>query len=334
MSFNVGDLSPNSPHLFADLAELILIVGHFGRDFLHLNDLETLLINNTVAFDEIDSEEKEILQESCSAAVNSRRDKQLEDVMSQLSYRFNTFAEYYPFNFKNSTLSLYADLTEKQRIYRQLLCCSRLRSFESKSGVRQKWAMSFAEISKIAMCGLSPPAAKVRLFDANSTDRKIYYGTDLRVALKKLGKDLGVSQIFDDHCNKVNPSGDAGIDIVSVLDFNDGAATNYAILGQCAAQEKNWPAKRFESMFMFLSPYFSREIDFFSVIFIPISFRNSNGEWSDFRYNCGSLIIDRKRMLHLFGAQNLDLNVIITSDWFRDFESELSSMVKQIKNGN
>ena len=57
MTFEIGELHPNSPHLFADLAELLLLANHNGRKFLHLNDLESLLNAGSISADEIDEDE-------------------------------------------------------------------------------------------------------------------------------------------------------------------------------------------------------------------------------------------------------------------------------------
>jgi hypothetical protein len=40
MTFKIGEVHPNTPHLFADLVELLLLVGYERRDYIHKNDLE------------------------------------------------------------------------------------------------------------------------------------------------------------------------------------------------------------------------------------------------------------------------------------------------------
>lgn len=42
MTFEVGVMHPNSPHLFADLAELLTVINYTGRNSLHKNDLDSV----------------------------------------------------------------------------------------------------------------------------------------------------------------------------------------------------------------------------------------------------------------------------------------------------
>ncbi len=187
MNFEPGNLHPNAPHLFADLAELLLLSKWIGRDSLHKNDLEELLTLGAISSDEIDNEDASEstaqLTNQSTAERSSRQETQLEDVMVQLEYRSRSLADYYPFSISGETLSSTDTLSDQARVYRMLLSCSRLRSFK-KTGVQQRWAKHFTKLSKIALSGLVPSHASVKIFDANSDDRKSYYTTDLRKALK------------------------------------------------------------------------------------------------------------------------------------------------------
>lgn len=320
-SFSIGELHPNSPHLFADLAELLLLVGYNGRSRLHANDLEALLVENIINADEIDQEEEENQAQTSSAARNSRRDLQIEDVMTHLAYRDLAFGAWYPFNVSGEMLEAGTGLTDTQRIYRLLLACSRLRSF-GRSGLPQRWAKAFTRVARVAMAGLAPATANTRIFDANSDDRKHYYGTDLSKALRIMGRDLGVLHINEEECDKAGSSGDGGFDLIANLHFDDGAATAYAILGQCGAQETDWPQKTLEAHSLNCRSYFQIQFEYPSAMLTPICYRTATGEWVNNKSANGILLVDRLRIIHLIGAQQNCATQIVANQWFADFEAE------------
>lgn len=322
MSFEIGELHPNTPHLFADLAELLLLVGYDGRTRLHTNDLESLLTTGAISSDELDDEEDADQAEASSADRNSRHERQIEDVMTQLSYRAATFDACYPFTMRGETLEVHGTLTERQRVYRLLLACSRLRSFGGH-GIPQRWARCFTELGRTALQGLVPPHATTRVFDANSLDRDTYYGTDLREALRVMGHDLGVIQINETECDRAGPSGDAGFDLIATLNFEDGAATAYAMLGQCGAQETGWPKKTLEAHALNCHRFFQVQFEYPSVMFTPVCYRTAAGEWVDNKCANGILLTDRGRILHLVEVQQR-FDEIVGTPWFTSFENEFS----------
>lgn len=325
MNFKIGELHPNTPHLFSDLAELLLLIGYNGRTELHKNDLESILLNGPISHEEIDDEDIADGAEPTSAERNNRTDRQLEDVVTQLEYRSRALADYYPFSVVGERLILNHTLNNKQRVYRMLLTCSRLRSFGG-NGVAQRWAKVFAQLSKLALTGLLPSHAHVRIFDANSDDRRNYYSTDLRKALKTLGKDLRVIKINEEECNKVGASGDAGLDLVAVVDFDDGASNSFAVLGQCGAQEQSWPKKTLEAHPMRYRHCFQMQFDYPAVMFTPVCFRTADGEWADNQSANGIFLADRGRILNLIALQD-QWNAIVDTPWFKEFEAELASIL-------
>lgn len=321
-SFNIGDLHPNTPHLFADLAELLLLIGYNGRAQLHQNDLEKLLNEQPIAAEEVDEEDEDAQAEKTSAERNSRQDRQIEDVMSQLAYRAGAFGEWYPFEVKGENLRLHPDLSNNHRLYRLLVACSRLRSFGRK-GVPQRWARGFTHVSCAAMRALAPKSAQTRIFDANSLDRQNHYGTDLRNALPILGKELGVLSINEAECANAESSGDGGFDIVTTLNFDDGAATAYAILGQCGAQETAWPSKTLEASPINFRHYYQVQFDYPSVMFTPVSYRLATGTWVNNKCANGVLLADRLRIMNLINLDGTH-DQLIAEQWFNDFEAEFS----------
>ena len=324
MIFKIGEIHPNTPHLFADLAELLLLFDYEGRNKLHKNDLEAMLSRGPVSHEEIDDEEAACEEFESGAELNGRQERQLDDVLIQLEYRSKALKDFYPFTFEGDELvRIDSVLSEKQRVYRFLLVCSRLRSF-GRNGIPQKWARFFANLSKVAMAGLVPSHASVRIFDANSDDRKTYYSTDLRKALKKLGADLRVLKVNEDECDKSPSSGDAGLDLVAIVDFDDGAANAFALFGQCGAQETGWPKKTLEAHSIRFRHCFQIQFDHPSVMFIPLCYRTADGEWCDNQSANGILLIDRERILSLLDIQK-SWSHVTSSTWFSTFESDINN---------
>lgn len=321
--FDIGELHPNTPHLFADLVELLLLTGYNGRKNIHSNDVEYLLINKVLSPEELDEEVEQDMRTGVSAAKLARRDTQVEDVMTHLAYRAKAFGDWYPFAVCNDSLELEEQITSKKRLYRLLLACSRLRSFGRYEGIPQRWAKAFTRVSKLAFHNLAPRKAVTRIFDANSDDRKEYYGTDLRYALKILGKDLAVLDINNKICDSVDPAGDGGFDLVSNLFFDDGATVNFSLLGQCGAQEKEWPSKTLEAHSIKLRHYFQVQYDYPCVMMTPVCYRNSDGGWIDQCATNAVLLTDRGRLLQLLDDEAL-INSATTEAWFTEFEAQFS----------
>ena len=325
IDFDIGDTHPSSPHLFADLAELLLLTGLNGRTSLHANDLESLISHGNISVDEIDEEEDADKAEKSSAESHSRRDRQIEDVFSQLGYRSSAFNAFYPFAVRRETLLFETPLSDEQRLYRFMLACSRLRSF-GRGGLPQRWAKGFAKVSQAALRGLLPEYATTRIFDANSDDRQSHYGSDLRCALKKLGAELGVLSINEDECQKVVSSGDAGLDLIASVNLDDGAATAFAVLGQCGAQEKDWPKKTLEAHPMNLRHFFQMQWNYPSAMFTPVCYRDADGAWVDNKSANGVFLADRSRILTLIAKQN-DVAKIVSAPWFGEFEAEFAQFI-------
>ncbi len=333
MTFELGVTHPNTPYLFSDLAELLLMVSWNGRTYLHKNDLESILNEGDISEDELDDEfEAEEIQdiEGLSTAEKSnRREQQLEDVISHLAFRNARLGGDYPFFVSGEKIEISSSFTDEQRIYRFLLACSRLRSFKQK-GTPQRWAKTFTLLSRYVLSALTPKFARTHIFDANSDDRKNIYSTDLRKALPRLGQELGVLAINNDACNSVDAAGDGGFDLVSFFNFNDDASVNYAVLGQCGAQETGWPRKTLEAHSMHLRSYFHMQFDYPSTMLTPVLYRTNAGNWYQNKATDGILLLDRLRIIQLLKTAEL-VPEITSSEWFYQFETEFEDVKSALK---
>lgn len=301
MSFSIGRLEKNSAYLMADLVELIVSLKLDGRAEFQLDDIASI-IEGQPDFDDRD--------------INNLRDS-LSGAWGQLEYRSARFNTDYPFRLVRNGLRLKTTFTAGARIYLLLLACSRLRSFDRE--LRNAWATTFAFLSREALRELMPASAAVKIFDANSEDRKSYFGTDLRKALKVLGRDLAAAMINEAECDLKDASGDAGIDLVAIAKWNDNATGIHAILGQCAAREKEWPEKRFEASPLGLRGLYSFLTDPVNAVFIPVLYREANGSWVAQTPASGCLLVDRLRILLLLNQRSTQTQ-IVRKPWFRKFE--------------
>lgn len=324
MIFEVGDVYRSTPYLLADLVELYLILS--GEESISRSDVSELINEGVISHEEIDEiDDFETAPEVTGAELHSRLDLQLDDLWSHFLYRERNFSEYYPFNINGQLLTkreLDAVAFNKSRVYKTLLACSRLRSFERQA--RNRWAKLFTKISKEAMKGLLPDNAVVHIFDANSDDRRDIYGTNLRDALKVLANNLSF-QYNEQVIGEQSASGDYGIDLVGFYQFNDGASGEYYLLGQCGAQEIEWPSKTLQSHPASVNTVINLTHDGTNAMFTPVCYRQSSGRWANTRVTGGALIIDRPRIMKLISDETR-LNLIITHQSFIDFEREIGDV--------
>jgi hypothetical protein len=295
MTFEIGVSYTARPHLLADLAELLLLVRYDRASELSHASFRTYLKEMAASAEDA---EDDSFSASTEPKEKDATDRELEDCWAQLEYRMKVFDSFYPFSVSGDRLLWRRGRrSTKQRVYLFLLACARLRSFARS--FRQTAASAFVEMAREALRALAGAGAEVRIFDANSDDRRGYYGVDLRVALKTLGKDLAAHAIHNAHIDSISASGDAGLDLVAVHPFNDSASGHHAILGQCASRETEWPAKRFEAHPLALGAYFHILHGPENVVFIPGCFRNATGEWVASAKTTGCLLVDRLRLLRL-----------------------------------
>lgn len=325
MNFNIGEINKTTPHLFADLAELLVCLHFNGSSSLHKNALTGICKSASTSLEDIDDEIRLLSSVDGDANYREYKDTQLDDVWAHLEYRSRTLNKLYPFDVTNSELQLKPSNDSKYEVYYLLLACSRLRSFSSNNGIRQRWASAFAELCKYSMCGLMPTHADVKVFDANSTDRRSYFGTNLRGALKKLGSDLGALCVNEEECGRASQSGDVGIDLVAIVNFDDGAATTYAVLGQCGAQQVEWPKKTLEAHPDKHRSFFQTLFSWPSVMFTPVTYRRVDGSWVSNQSASGILLLDRGRILWLLEKEN-SWHSIFAEHWFLNFKDEFSKL--------
>jgi len=289
IDINLGQIS-KLPYLLADTVELTTWLKGYG--VFSRSDLESLIKNGDVDIESLDVNPSS----KSSAEEHDKIWESIEDCWLHLSYRQKAF-DCYPFEILDGQLAIKDILSDKNKIYLFLVLCSRLRSFPDKQS-QILAASEFELICREAMKNLLPSESVVRIFGANSDDRKNHYGTNLRDAIKQLANDL-MEDYSEENINELSASGDYGLDIVGHYTFNDSANGSLACFGQCAAQEKRWIGKtleahpiRFKNLIHFIH-------DPTNIVFIPHCYRQSNGKWKVKSHTSGTILIDRLRICNL-----------------------------------
>ncbi|WP_156524475.1 hypothetical protein [Halomonas sp. G11] len=323
MNFEIGVLQPNSPHLFADLIEFLAIFDPHGKNEVHKNDIANIVNGLPLSDDDVDSEELLDDSDLSDSGKHDIKEERLEDAWTQLEYRASCFSENYPFQVVGDVIKLNTDWSNpRHKVYRFLLASSRLRSFKPTN--RYHWSQAFAKVSSVALSSLLPDYADVKIFDANSDDRREYYGTDCRDALVRLGDQVSAFKVHEEDIRERDSSGDGGIDLVGVISFRDMAHGAHVIFGQCGAQEENWPDKRLEAHPMGLSNYFQFSHDVITTMFTPVLYRSSTGRWAQGSKVTGVVVIDRLRIISLIEKSN-DFEGIALQAYFQNFEAEFEA---------
>ena len=289
---NYGLINDRSPHLVADLCEIIC---YFEDKEVSRGDIETFLSENGgdgLLYD-LDLENLD------SAETNERFQELTEEVFRHLNYREKAFGTYYPFSIEGDVLVPITEITQRQQTYGALLAFSRLKMFSPAD--RNGFAADFEIFCLEASLGFTG-TWKVVHFGKGGRHRKAF-GNKLKDALMKLSEVLKETPMTDE-IRKISDQdvGDAGIDIVIYKEWGDHARATPTYFAQCAAQQHNWPTKKFEANSLNLEKYFHFFHKPGTILFIPLCFRGVDGDWinSDGHQ---TILIDRKRLLDLIDAR-------------------------------
>lgn len=302
MSFQLGVIPKTKPFQFADLAELLILVGEYSE--LSVADLSRIIAEGQADPDSLGEEETDASRRpDPSAPVGTRDHQYASECFEHLRSRKKAFGRFYPFHFDGRTLKLKPNLTEPHRFYIFTLCCARLSSFPTAGGLRQAAAKTFTELSAQVMADMLPSGSVVRIFDANSSDRANHYGNNLRKALKQLAVDLCEPPNLD-AIEEQETSGDAGLDLVGIFDLKDASRGHIALFGQCASQQDGWTHKTLEA-----SPERLRSLIQFShapgnVLFMPVFYRKTTGTWVNQLHTGSCILMDRLRIVKLLSRRS------------------------------
>jgi hypothetical protein len=289
--FSVGEVPKTKSFQFADLAELQILVGLNTQ--VSKADLEYLIQTGR---QDSDPDGKEAPSATALDASDGST-RCVEDVFKQFSYRRGALDEIYPYSFQSSLIASKASIDQAGYVYLFCLLCSRLKSFSGIKGFTQRCARAFTELSKSILAYTLNESADVFVFDAGSEDRRVFFHTDLRKALPLLAEKLN-ARPESDVINQQSSSGDGGIDLVAIHKLNDSAKGVLSYFAQCAAQQDGWPKKTLESRLS--QAFFKMAHPPSNLLFTPVMYRSTTGQWINDLYSQECVIIDRLRLLKIF----------------------------------
>ena len=288
LKFTVGEVPRTKPFQFADLAELLILVGLNSQ--VSKADLDGLI--NTGSTDS--DPDSDVSSKADVLDITSAHARNTEDCFKHFSYRFGALDDVYPFKLEDSLLTARPIISNASYLYLFCLICSRLRSFSGKPGFHQRCAKLFTELSAVALKASLKSSATVYIFDAGSDDRANHFHTNLRSALKKLAEKLN-ARPDDALIEQQSTSGDGGIDLVAINALGDTAKGILAYFGQCAAQQDDWPKKTLETTRS--ASFFSMGHSASNLLYTPVMYRNATGRWINDLHAHDCVIMDRLRIM-------------------------------------
>jgi len=236
--------------------------------------------------------------EASSAEITQGQQARADNWFEHLRFRAARFGDLYPFEIEENVLVLRQDLTPRHALYLFLLVSSRLAIIERRGGHRNALASLFEVVSAAAARNLVPNMI-VRIFGANSEDRRNHYGTAAIDAFRQLAEDLCESFTHQAEAELRRDTGERGIDIVGYYHWPDRSSGCFALFGQCAAQRDEWPRKALEAHPFRHKGIINFRHDPANVLFIPVCFRDSTGEWVSEVDPWATLLVDRVRLVSL-----------------------------------
>lgn len=262
----------NDPHTHADFVELLCLCTE----------------------DRVCSED--YLRDYISDMTEKRlSDNALVDCFGSLSWREDSFGEWYPFelNGAKTRISSIDQLSYKQKVYVFLLCCSSLPYFESDH--RRQLTDTFEILSVTALSAVWPARGVVKPFGKNTTD----YAGPKWERMNSVGRDIGASPKYSPSSFRPQDSGDGGIDIVAWLDLDEHESRNIpSAFGQCACSRANWPKKQLEASNSTHATNMAPSYPWLELMFIPHSFRSGTGKWAYDGSIAQVILFDRPRLIN------------------------------------
>lgn len=305
--FQIGRVPHTKPHLLADTAEIALAYGEYEQmsqtDILTIIRTASKTADELLPLDEEDIDDNEYSDDLDGSQITDREQGYVEECFRQIEFRSAAFGAAYPFDHSDETLTLKEEITPIQKIYLLLLACSRVRSFKGK-GITQKLADAFEEISAACMKYLMPESSEIYMFGPNFRDKNIFPG-GLQEALQVLTSRMGM-RLKTGWEKNYGSSGDGKLDLVAICRLDDHAPGFHVLIGQCASMENenDWQKKRSEALLSFQSAAFDFLVEPQGVLFIPVCFRQPDGDWVNGNNVSRVITLDRLRIISLLNNES------------------------------
>ncbi len=251
-----------------------------------------------------DEEDEEKYDEQKEQGINEIA-LRLRPIWAMLEARAVQFRDSYPFEVSSEgpLLKLRNEAQNtQQQLYLVLLFSSQMQAFSSAD--INRLGHCFEALCKIPMEKLVPAGAKMRFFGAGAgnlvSEEHLYNGPNLAGNLRMLASDLSVdtTKYLDDE-DEISTGGDANLDWVAFLTFNDNAPHQPVFFAQCACGS-NWIDKQHEAQQGRWQRFLHVRQSIQFIHFVPRSFRRHTLEWQRGSLIADDLVvIDRYRLMHL-----------------------------------
>ncbi|WP_347057391.1 hypothetical protein ABC795_11855 [Blastococcus sp. HT6-30] len=245
-------------------------------------------------------EEADNIDTADGATESDNYHRRAGDVFTYLSARADAFGSAYPYTLEGTTVLTLRDPSPHRSLYVFLLACASFRYVTGKHW-QNGLAARFEGISVVALRRALPVEASVHLFGMNSELRNGRYSGKLVDKLKLLASDLGEKHQIDDEDFEDEDRGDHGLDVVAWLELGDKLGGRPIWLGQCACTPR-WTVKQYSSSVAAMRGVMTFVAPPMNICFIPFDFRRPDGYWFKRAIIGESIVVDRRRMMHMLGA--------------------------------
>lgn len=282
-------------HLWADYFELLCLID--PDKFLGIGQIKDR-IKLQLEEGEIDfSYYREIineLDENNSKFFVEILEKFSLDILKIIRYRKKLYNDFYPFLVRDNSFESSGYLNDEQVLYVYFLMCSHLRWFmDSKYFL----TTDFECFSQTCLKNYLGNKFCVHVFGKNAHQSSVFSGnkfSKLQILSNLFNERLIAKETdFPQHDN-----GDEGIDLIAYAVIDDRLPGNLLITAQCKCQD-DWYDFRFSSSSTALSGMMTLTHPNANFAFIPICFRNEDGDWFQKHKTSGVILMDRKRMISL-----------------------------------
>lgn len=240
------------------------------------------------------------------AKISDKIVQQVNSMFEQISYRYNTIPNYYPFIYEDGCLCLQGRLNERHVQYICMLICSSVAFLDKSSST--KMTTFFEEYCINFFKHLVSNDAEIYLFGTSREGNR--FTGNLKTRLGQLAECFGArtSKDLDEDPQFNVPAGDEGIDLVA---FNkiDSASHIPIAIGQCTCSYLEWENKQKDISREFWRYKISPLPPYTEFMFVPFFCRNATGKF-EHPTTITTCLIDRLRLIKLLELHEEILNNI------------------------
>jgi len=239
------------------------------------------------------------------AQKNDKWERRADDIYRLIKSRIAQYDTFYPFEIdsKGQELTRKLNLSTQNEYYLFLLFSSNL---AYTSSFKTELTGTFENMSLEVLKAIHPEEHfEFSIFGSSNTENNFvpWNSTKIFDKLKWLSAYLSLDlTVNEENFNPYN-KGDGGLDIVGKLNSKDGLKYFSIFFAQCACSPEDWVEKQSSTSRDTWDSYLNFHADPSRFMFIPQSFRGSNGEWHDILKIKKNVLFDRLRILKYFNNE-------------------------------